>query len=60
MEKSVSSEKANGIPASIKFVLATILINAIGFGIITPVLPELIMELGHSELSEATAIGGTL
>ena len=60
MEKSVSSEKANGIPASIKFVLATILINAIGFGIITPVLPELIMELGHSDLSEATAIGGTL
>ncbi len=60
MEKSVTAEKANGIPASIKFVLATILINAIGFGIITPVLPELIMELGHSDLSEATAIGGTL
>ena len=48
------------IPASIKFVLATILINAIGFGIITPVLPELVMELGHADLSHATAIGGTL
>lgn len=48
------------MPASVRFVLATILINAIGFGIITPVMPELVMELGQANLSEATAIGGTL
>lgn len=57
---AADGETSGGIPSSIKFVLATILINAIGFGIITPVLPELVMELGHADLSEATAIGGTL
>lgn len=59
---TASTTEANEprIPSSIRFVLATILINAIGFGIITPVMPELVMELGDADLSEATAIGGTL
>ncbi len=60
METSAIPQTDEGTPSPIKFVLATILINAIGFGIITPVLPELVMELGHANLSEATAIGGTL
>jgi DHA1 family tetracycline resistance protein-like MFS transporter len=51
---------ATPLPPAIKFVLATILINAAGFGIIMPVTPRLVMELGHATLSEATAIGGTL
>ncbi|MBW8911698.1 MAG: MFS transporter, partial [Sphingomonas sp.] len=29
------------------FIVATILIDAIGFGIIIPVLPRLVMELGR-------------
>ncbi len=42
------------------FVLMTILIDAIGFGIIIPVLPELVMEVGKVDLARATEIGGWL
>jgi len=42
------------------FIVATILIDAIGFGIIIPVLPRLVMELGHVDLPQATWIGGWL
>ena len=42
------------------FVLMTILIDAIGFGIIIPVLPRLVMEVGHVDLARATQIGGWL
>lgn len=48
------------LPPAVRFLLGTILINAIGFGIITPVMPALVMQLGHADLSEATAIGGSL
>ena len=48
------------IPPAIKFVLATMVINAIGFGIIVPVVPRLLMELSSTPISEATAIGGYL
>jgi MFS transporter, DHA1 family, tetracycline resistance protein len=42
------------------FVLLTVLIDTIGFGIIMPVLPELVMELGHVDLAGAARIGGYL
>ena len=42
------------------FIVATILIDAIGFGIIIPVLPRLVMELGDLSLAEATWMGGWL
>lgn len=45
---------------AIKFVLATMLVNSIGFGIIIPSFPQLVMSLGHAGLSRATAIGGLL
>jgi MFS transporter, DHA1 family, tetracycline resistance protein len=48
------------IPPAIKFVLATIFINSMGFGIVIPVFPKLIMELGDATISQATAIGGQL
>lgn len=48
------------LPAAIKFVLATMLVNSIGFGIIIPSFPQLIMSLGHVPLSRAIAIGGWL
>jgi MFS transporter, DHA1 family, tetracycline resistance protein len=48
------------IPPAIKFVLATMVINAIGFGIIVPVVPRLLMELSHAPIDRATAIGGFL
>ena len=43
-----------------RFVLLTVFIYSMGFGIIMPVLPDLIMELEGVSLSEATLIGGYL
>jgi MFS transporter, DHA1 family, tetracycline resistance protein len=40
-----------------RFVLLTVFIYSVGFGIIMPVLPKLIMELEGVSLSEATALG---
>jgi MFS transporter, DHA1 family, tetracycline resistance protein len=40
-----------------RFVLLTVFIYAVGFGIITPVLPELIRELTGLGMSEATRLG---
>jgi len=42
------------------FVLFTVFIYSMGFGIIMPVLPDLIMELESISLPEATLIGGYL
>jgi MFS transporter, DHA1 family, tetracycline resistance protein len=42
------------------FVLLVVLIDSIGFGIILPVTPQLIMEVTGEPLSEATRIGGWL
>jgi DHA1 family tetracycline resistance protein-like MFS transporter len=47
-------------PPVLRFLLLTLLTNAISFGIIVPVTPELVMALGQTDLSHATAIGGTL
>lgn len=40
------------------FVLITVLLDMVGFGIIIPVLPQLIETVGHVGLAEAAAIGG--
>ena len=45
---------------SVLFVLFTVLIDTMGFGIIAPVLPKLIVEIGHVDLSHAAEIGGYL
>lgn len=42
---------------ALRFVLFTVFIYAVGFGIIMPVLPVLIMELEGVSLSEATQLG---
>ena len=44
-------------PHAAAFVLVTIFIDAIGFGLIMPVLPRLLMNVGGIELSRAIAIG---
>ncbi len=46
--------------AALGFIFVTILIDTIGFGIIIPVLPNLIIELTRSTTSEAARIGGWL
>ena len=43
---------------AIPIVLAAVTIDVIGFGIVMPVLPELITELGHMDLAEATRVSG--
>ncbi|EKO34327.1 transporter, major facilitator family protein [Leptospira santarosai str. MOR084] len=47
-------------PAALGFIFVTILIDVIGFGIIIPVLPKLILELTHGSLSNAAWYGGLL
>jgi DHA1 family tetracycline resistance protein-like MFS transporter len=46
--------------AALGFIFVTILIDVIGFGIIIPVVPNLIMELGHTDISNASLYGGWL
>jgi MFS transporter, DHA1 family, tetracycline resistance protein len=48
------------LPPAVRFLLVTLTVNAIGFGIIVPVTPQLVMELGHVSLPRATVIGGAL
>lgn len=43
---------------AITFVLASVLLDMIGFGLIIPVLPGLIEQVGRVSLSEASVIGG--
>jgi DHA1 family tetracycline resistance protein-like MFS transporter len=45
---------------AVRFVVLTVLIDAMGFGIVLPVLPGIIMKLGHVGLADATRIGGWL
>lgn len=45
---------------AVPIALAAVLIDAIGFGIVLPVLPTLIVELTGQTLPEATRIGGWL
>ncbi len=45
---------------ALAFVLLTVLIDTIGFGIVLPVLPELITELRGSGLDDAARWGGLL
>ncbi|MDH3642779.1 MAG: MFS transporter, partial [Gammaproteobacteria bacterium] len=42
------------------FILITIFVDTVAFGIIIPVLPKLIAELGDTPISEAAAYGGLL
>lgn len=46
--------------SAVRFVVLTVLIDAVGFGIIMPVLPGIVMKLGHVGLADATRIGGWL
>src|ERR1043165_2382177 len=46
--------------AAIGFIFITLLIDVIGFGIIIPVMPGLIEQLAHVDVSGASKIGGWL
>ena len=51
---------AKGRAASLSFIFATVLIDVIGFGIIIPIIPDLLKELTGQEVNEASGIGGML
>jgi DHA1 family tetracycline resistance protein-like MFS transporter len=42
---------------TIPFIVATIFMDAVGFGIIMPVLPQLVMEVGEIDLPHAIEVG---
>lgn len=44
----------------VAIVLAAVLIDTIGFGIVIPILPQLITDLGQVDLEQATRISGYL
>jgi DHA1 family tetracycline resistance protein-like MFS transporter len=46
--------------SGVVFILVTILIDCIGFGIIIPIMPDLIRQLAGVSLSEASEYGGWL
>jgi MFS transporter, DHA1 family, tetracycline resistance protein len=46
--------------AAIGFIFITMLIDITGWGIIIPVIPKLIQELIHGDISEAAKVGGWL
>ncbi len=45
---------------AVTFVLITIFLDMVGFGIIMPVLPKLIGTVGHMDIADAAIIGGWL
>jgi len=57
--ETLSAEKSGGKNAMI-FVLLTVMINSIGFGIMIPVLPDLLKELSGLGNSDAVIHGGYL
>lgn len=52
--------KTNQKSAAIGFIFITLLIDITGWGIIIPVIPKLIQELIHADVSEAARYGGWL
>ena len=50
----------NSVPRPVRFILATIVIDAIGFGIIMPVMPDLLMTVGAMDVAAAARFGGML
>jgi MFS transporter, DHA1 family, tetracycline resistance protein len=55
-KRPVSRDEANAL----RFVLLTLFLNAMAFGIAVPVIPGLVMQLGGVDIARATAIGGML
>ena len=57
-KKKKYTMSSNKKQAAIGFIFITILIDITGWGIIIPVIPKLIQELIHRDVSEAAKIGG--
>lgn len=59
MHTDVSDARVKGRSPLI-FIFVTRLIDAIGFGIVMPVLPQLLLHLGEPDIAAATRTGGIL
>ena len=57
---SGQSELVGGHRASIGFVFTMVLLDMLGFGIVMPVLPRLIMDLGQMNIDSAAVFAGWL
>lgn len=57
-QKKLKTMSSNKKSAAIGFIFITMLIDITGWGIIIPVIPKLIQELIHGDVSEAAKIGG--
>jgi DHA1 family tetracycline resistance protein-like MFS transporter len=49
---------SSATPKAVIFVFVTVLLDMVGFGLIIPVLPRLIEDVGHMGLGDAAVIGG--
>jgi DHA1 family tetracycline resistance protein-like MFS transporter len=56
----VTSSPPKSHSSTIGFVFAIVLIDMLGFGIVIPVLPSLIMKLGHTDIDGAAVFAGWL
>lgn len=54
------SEKNNGAKPAIYFVLAAIFLDAMGHGLLAPIIPELIQQLANVDVSKAALYGGAI
>ena len=54
------AREVTNVKWAVTFVFVTVLLNSIGFGIILPVLPELIVDITGDPLHEAARYGGWL
>ncbi len=60
ISQRISQGNSGGSSHAIRFILITILIDSLGFGMIAPVMPELISELTGEGFAEAARYGGQL
>ena len=58
---TIAPDAAVALPVSrhaVTFVLITVFLDMVGFGLIMPVLPKLIEDVGHVDIARAAVIGG--
>ena len=60
MRDALAPESGHTRRSALIFLLITVMIDSIGIGVIVPVLPTLVSELGHTDLAGAAVYGGWL
>ena len=56
----MSSKTQTSNPAALWFILATILLDAVGIGIVFPIMPDLMLRVGASSTADGAFWGGIL